>query len=126
MPSEEFVFKVKADFLGALAHPARLRLIELLRAGELPVGRLCARMDMPQPSVSKHLAILRQEGLVKTRHEGTTIHYGIRDPDVFRVLRPVSAILRKRMRESQRLLARLGEPAARPGRARRPDPKGVA
>jgi ArsR family transcriptional regulator len=107
MQAEDFAFKIKADFLGALAHPTRLKLIEVLRSGEQPVGALCTRLRTPQSSVSKHLAILRQTGLVQTRQQGTTVYYAIQDRDIFRVLRPVSAILRKKLVQSQELLSHL-------------------
>ena len=109
MRAEDFAFKIKADFLGALAHPTRLKLIELMRREELPVGALCQRAQVAQSSVSKHLAILRQAGLVQTRQRGTTVFYSIQDRDIFKALRPVSAMLRKKLVESQKLLSHLGE-----------------
>lgn len=108
MQAEDFAFKIKADFLGALAHPTRLKLIELMRKDELPVGALCRRLQLGQSSVSKHLAILRQVGLVQTRQQGTTVFYRIQDRSIFEVLRPVSVILRKKLVESQKALAHLG------------------
>ena len=60
-----------------LADPTRRALFErLCREGELTVGALTARAGISQPAVSKHLAILKQAGLVRDRHEGRQTHYG--------------------------------------------------
>jgi DNA-binding transcriptional ArsR family regulator len=59
-----------------LADPTRRALFErLCRDGELTVAALTARAGVSQPAVSKHLAVLRQAGLVRDRHEGRQTHY---------------------------------------------------
>lgn len=50
-----------------LAEPVRRDILDLLRAGERPVGDLVAELDMSQPAVSKHLRVLRDAGLVEVR-----------------------------------------------------------
>ena len=59
-----------------LADPTRRGLFErLCREGEKTVGALTARAGVSQPVVSKHLAALKQAGLVRDRHEGRQTHY---------------------------------------------------
>lgn len=59
-----------------LADPTRRAIFErLCREGEQTVGALTARAGVSQPAVSKHLAVLRQAGLVRDRHEGRQTHY---------------------------------------------------
>src|SRR5689334_10235518 len=59
-----------------LADPTRRALFErLCREGEQTVGALTARAKVSQPAVSKHLAMLKQAGLVRDRHEGRQTHY---------------------------------------------------
>lgn len=59
-----------------LADPTRRAIFErLCREGEQTVGALTARAGVSQPAVSKHLALLRQAGLVSDRHEGRQTHY---------------------------------------------------
>jgi len=59
-----------------LADPTRRALFErLCREGEQTVGALTARARVSQPAVSKHLAVLKQAGLVRDRHEGRQTHY---------------------------------------------------
>jgi DNA-binding transcriptional ArsR family regulator len=52
-----------------LAEPNRRRILDLLRAGERPVGDLVGELALSQPAVSKHLRVLRQAGLVEVRAE---------------------------------------------------------
>ena len=104
----DVVLKIKADFLAALASPVRLAVIEELRGGESSVGRMVERLQVEQSSLSKHLAILRHAGIVVSRQHRNTAQYSIRDREIFRILRPIAQILRKRMDESRAVFARLG------------------
>ena len=60
---DDMVFKIKADFLKALAHPVRLQLIERLKSGEASVGRLVQELGVEQSSLSRHLGVLRELGV---------------------------------------------------------------
>jgi ArsR family transcriptional regulator len=59
----------------ALADVTRLRILGLLRAGEICVCHIHESLGLPQPTVSRHLAYLRKSGLVATRRDGLWIHY---------------------------------------------------
>ena len=69
------LFKMQADICKALSDPKRLMIVYELRDGELSVGQLGMRLELPQANVSQHLAILRKRGIVSTRREGTTVYY---------------------------------------------------
>lgn len=107
--TDKLVFKIKADFLRSLAHPVRLEILERLRGGEASVGRMVQELGVEQSGISKHLAILRQAGLVAARHEKAMVYYSIRDKDIFRVLRPIARILSKRLQDSRVVLDRLSQ-----------------
>jgi DNA-binding transcriptional ArsR family regulator len=62
----------------ALADPTRLRIVELLRAGPLPVGEICDRLPLAQPQVSKHLRVRRDAGLVGVQPRAQQRIYGLR------------------------------------------------
>jgi DNA-binding transcriptional ArsR family regulator len=66
---------VAVNTLRMLADGTRLSLLWHLRAGELTVTDLCRLTERPAPAVSQHLAKLRLAGLVRTRREGTQVHY---------------------------------------------------
>ncbi|OIO05606.1 MAG: hypothetical protein AUJ52_13490 [Elusimicrobia bacterium CG1_02_63_36] len=104
---EELVFKIKADFLKSLAHPIRLEIIEYLKGKEASVGEMVKELGVEQSGLSKHLAILRQAGILISRQEKVMVYYSIRDRDVFNVLRLIAEILRKKLSESTEMLAHL-------------------
>jgi len=67
------------DAFAALADPTRRMILALLRNGEQPAGTLVACLGLPQPSVSKHLKVLRQAGMVRARVAGPQRLYSL-DP----------------------------------------------
>jgi DNA-binding transcriptional ArsR family regulator len=61
-----------------LAEPRRREILDLLRAGERPVGELVEQLDLSQPAVSKHLKVLRDAGLVEVRQDAQRRWYRLR------------------------------------------------
>lgn len=71
----------------ALSHPTRLRILAMLREGELCVCQIIAPLRLAPSTVSAHLAELRRAGLLTERKEGRWVHYGLPgSPDVSRLL----------------------------------------
>lgn len=66
--------------LEALADPTRRTIVELLAERELSAGELAARFDTSRPAVSRHLRVLREQGLVQARLEGRRRLYSL-DPE---------------------------------------------
>ncbi len=73
-------------FLRSLASRHRLMILCSLLDGELSVGELGSRLAVTQSNLSRHLALLRDEGLVGTRRERTTIYYRITSERVLPIL----------------------------------------
>jgi len=69
-----------ANTFEVLAEPRRREILDLLRAGERPVGELVERLSVTQPGVSKHLKVLRDAGLVEVRRDAQRRWYRLR-PD---------------------------------------------
>jgi len=67
-----------ASTFEVLAEPSRRRILDLLRAGEQPVGTLVDKLTMSQPAVSKHLKVLREVGLVEVRQDAQRRWYRLR------------------------------------------------
>jgi DNA-binding transcriptional ArsR family regulator len=61
----------------AVAEPNRRRILDLLRAGERPAGELVSALDISQPGVSKHLKLLKEAGLVRSRADGQRRLYSL-------------------------------------------------
>jgi DNA-binding transcriptional ArsR family regulator len=72
-----------ACFFQALAEPNRLRLLNLLRQGELRVGELAEHSGMSTTNVSRHLSLLQQRGLVLRESRGTSAYYRIADSGIY-------------------------------------------
>ena len=106
---DDMAFKIKADFLKGLAHPVRLQIIENLKNGEASVGKLVQKLGVKQSNLSRHLATLRELGVLETRQEKTTVFYAIHDHDIFKILRPIAEMLRKKLKKSEKILQSLGK-----------------
>src|SRR6478672_3043387 len=98
------VHEVKATLFRVLGHPARVRILELLREGERSVGALQAELGLDSGGTSQHLAALRRIGLVDSRKEGTSVYYRVADDQVFDLLEAGRAIISRRLAEQQSLL----------------------
>ena len=81
-----------AEALKALAAPSRLRIVELLQAHQYCVRALTVRLDISQPAVSQHLAVLKQAGLVDAEKEGTMVHYRVNRGRFEQVLNALEAV----------------------------------
>src|SRR3990172_6367576 len=80
--NQAYIFKLQADICQTLADQTRLMILHELRNGEKSVGQLVSSLSLPQANVSRHLAILRERGIVLTRREGTNIYYRLSDPKI--------------------------------------------
>jgi ArsR family transcriptional regulator len=99
----------KAEFFKALAHPARIKILELLRGGELSVGELQEKLGIEASSVSQHLTTLRHKNIVETRKVGTTVFYGVRDREVFELLDVARRIFNNQLINTRSTLEQLEE-----------------
>ncbi|MFV0295414.1 MAG: ArsR/SmtB family transcription factor [Hyphomicrobiaceae bacterium] len=113
----------------ALADPIRLRCLALIAGeGELCVCELVAALDMPQPKISRHLAVMRDAGLLRDRRDAQWVLYSIEPalaPSLKAVLDAAVSLVANE-RQAKKDLVRLAK-ASRPERVRtgcrRPDPQ---
>ena len=82
----ERLHQFKAEFFKALAHPLRIRILELLRNGPMSVTQIQESTAVPASSVSQQLAVLRGRNILATERRGTTIIYSVPDPELFVLL----------------------------------------
>jgi ArsR family transcriptional regulator len=105
----------KAEFFKALAHPMRIRILELLRGGPLSVGQLQEAIGSPASSISQQLAVLRGRNIVTTRRRGTTVIYTVRDTDLFELLDVARRMFNSHLSETIDLLRLVEEEPAAAG-----------
>lgn len=86
-------YRLPTQLLKALAHPARLQILNALRQNEECVCHLTALMRQRQAYVSQQLMFLRQAGLIEDRKDGLRVYYRIKDPRVFQVLDAANALV---------------------------------
>lgn len=106
--------RFKAEFFKTLAHPARLAILDHLRAGEKNVNELRELLGTDQSTLSQQLARLRNGNLVNTRKEGTSVYYSIRDPLIFELMDTAREIFNRQLIEHQELLQELSEEITAP------------
>jgi len=98
------VHELKANLFRVLGHPARVRILELLRDGERSVGALQTELELDSGGTSQHLSALRRIGLVDSRREGTSVYYRVADEHAFDLLEAGHAIISRRLAEQQSIL----------------------
>lgn len=79
--------KIAATMLKAIANESRLIILCNLEGQELSVSELNELLDLSQSALSQHLAVLRKDGLVKTRRESQTIFYSLSDVRASKVIK---------------------------------------
>jgi DNA-binding transcriptional ArsR family regulator len=113
------VYRLKAEMFRVLGHPVRVRMLELLRQGELPVRELQRELDLDSSGASQHLSALRKLGLLDARREGTSVYYRIRDKRTNQLLDVARQILTSNLEQSQALLGELAATAPPPPQPKR-------
>jgi ArsR family transcriptional regulator len=92
-PVDDQVYELHATVCRALAHPARLKVLDCLREGEECVCRLAPQVGVTEAHLSQLLAVLRRVGVVQSRRDGHQIFYRVRDDRIFGVIDGMRAML---------------------------------
>jgi len=89
-------YQLRAQIIKSLAHPTRLQIIERLAERETCVCDLQSMVSQDISTVSKHLAVLKNAGVVEDRKEGLRVFYSLRVPCVLRFMECVDEVLESR------------------------------
>ena len=101
------ISEIKAELFKALAHPARIRILEVLADGERSVGEMQPLVGIELSHLSQQLAVLRRARLVTSRKEGSSVFYAVKDRLVVELLRVAKRFLISSLSETSDLLADL-------------------
>lgn len=104
--------EIKAELFKALAHPHRVRVLEILADGERTVSDLVREVGIEASHLSQQLAVLRRAGVVTTRKEGTSVIYALRDETVVELLAIAKRFLLTSLQDTRDLLANLAAEVA--------------
>lgn len=101
------LFKLKAELCKTFADATRLAIINELRSGEKLVGELAQALKIPHAMASRHLALLRNRGVVRPRREGTNVYYSLADPKIIAACDLIHQVLLNSLSENREQAERL-------------------
>ena len=101
---DKLIYAAKAKVLKALAHPTRLWMAEQLADGERCVCEFVEAIDADYSTISKHLAILKQAGIVEDDKRGKQVFYRLKVPCVLKFMTCIEAVIRSEAKEQAALL----------------------
>ena len=99
--SEEEVALMHRYICEGVGEPRRLRLLYLVAEHPRNVTELTELLDVTQPSVSHHLRILRERGLVNAERDGTSIYYSLGDPRILEAMNILRSFVDDKIQEAE-------------------------
>lgn len=107
--------EARANVLKALAHPTRIYIVDLIeREGPHCVHDLTRRVGVDTSTVSRHLSILKNAGMLQDRKEGTTVYYSVACGCIADFMAGLEGVLRSKHQQDQRAFAALMETTSLP------------
>ena len=111
--ADDRIYELHANICKAIAHPARLKVLDLLRDGEQCVCRLAPEVGVTETNLSQLLAVLRRVGVVECRRDGHQIFYRVRDKRIFSVIDSMRRILADQLADADEFALQLPRASAR-------------
>jgi ArsR family transcriptional regulator len=93
----------RAQIFKVLAHPLRLAILDELKNGECCVQDLEGRLGAEQSNISRHLALLRQTGIIASRKDGLFVYYSLAIPCITNFFNCVNQVITKKVEQNQDL-----------------------
>jgi DNA-binding transcriptional ArsR family regulator len=102
------IMQLEADFCAALSDPTRIFILYALNERPLNVTELTNELGLPQPTISRHLKVLRERGLVYPERQRTVITYHLTDQRVIQAMDLLRSAMRDRLTQRANLVTELG------------------
>jgi ArsR family transcriptional regulator len=99
----------KAELFKALAHPGRIKILDILRSGEKTVGEIQELLHDEPANASQHLSLLRLKGIVVGRKDGNNVYYSVPDLQVFQLLDAAREIFNTHLADTDDLLSAIAD-----------------
>ncbi|HSO13544.1 MAG TPA: metalloregulator ArsR/SmtB family transcription factor [Anaerolineales bacterium] len=103
------ITQLEADFCFALSDPTRIVILYVLNDGPLNVTELTAELGAPQPTISRHLKVLRERGLVHSERHGTVITYHLSDNRIIKAMDLLRSAMRDRLTQQANLVNEISQ-----------------
>ena len=104
---QQEISQLEADFCFALSDPTRILMLYALNEKPLNVTELTNELNIPQPTASRHLKVLRERGLVQTTRQGTIVTYHLSDNRLIQALDLLRSVMRERLTQRANLMNEL-------------------
>lgn len=98
------LFEARARIIKALAHPSRLFIVDRLSLREHCVRELTGLVEADVSTVSKHLSVLKNAGIIRDEKRGTSVYYSLRVPCVLNFFSCVESVMESTLKEQAELL----------------------
>jgi ArsR family transcriptional regulator, arsenate/arsenite/antimonite-responsive transcriptional repressor len=98
------VYEARARIIKAIAHPSRLFIIEELQKNEKSVGELTEMIGADASTVSKHLSVLKNAGIVFDEKRGTSIYYHLKTPCILNFISCVEDVLESNLKQQNEII----------------------
>lgn len=93
--------EIRSRIIKALSHPVRLMIVELLKDGELPFSRINEVFESDKSTISKHLLVLKEAGIVSSRKSGLDMIYRLEMPCVTDFFNCITAVIENNIKKQQ-------------------------
>ena len=90
----------------AMAHPTRIQIIKLLRNGEMCVCDILPNLDSEQSNTSQHLTVMKSQGIVESRKDGSKVIYSVKNEEVYEMVDLAEAIILRQIEETKTSLTK--------------------
>ena len=104
--ADALLYERQATLCKALAHPSRIRLLDMLGEGERACGDLQKQLGLSKANLSQHISQLRHAGLIVSRRQGKQMYCSLAMPEVKEACQVIRNVLKLQLRNSNRLLSK--------------------
>jgi ArsR family transcriptional regulator len=98
------VYEIRAEIIRAMAHPTRLYIVDMLAGKKMCVRDLTEKVGADMSTVSKHLTVLKNAGIVQDEKSGSQIFYNLKMPCVLNFFKCVETVISTNARERLNLI----------------------
>lgn len=95
-----------ANIFKAMAHPTRVHIVTLLKDGPLCVCDILPQLESEQSNTSQHLAILRNQGILDNKKDGSMVIYKIKSPEVLQMIELAESVILRQIEETKSSLSK--------------------
>jgi ArsR family transcriptional regulator len=90
-----------SNLFKALAHPTRIQIVKLLRDGEMCVCEIIPNLDSEQSNTSQHLTVLKNQGIVESKKDGSKVIYSIKNKEVYEMIDLAETIILRQIEDTK-------------------------